>query len=290
MPNRAKYKRPKAVRVKRSPMARSVDRHVLYQEAVQCVEAEIDFVDETFTAIRKRKAARLREDFCGTAQTSCEWVKRRPSNVAVGVDLDPATLAWGIEHNVSALKPRQRERLSLVRGNVLTSPREQPNGLFDVVLAMNFSYWCLKQRATMLHYFRNVRESLRDDGVFFLDHYGGPDAIRSLKEPRPCGRKGSSKAFTYIWDQAEVNPITGDTTCHIHFKLSDGSRLNRAFTYHWRIWSIPELRDILHEAGFVKTTVYWEGDDSKGGGNGVFTATEKGEDCLSYICYISAEK
>ena len=29
-----------------------------------------------------------------------------------------------------------------------------------------------------------------------------------------------------------------------------------AFVYHWRLWSIPELRDAMHEAGFKSTAVY----------------------------------
>ena len=35
-------------------MASKADVHALYQQAVQCVEAEIDFVDEIFTADSSR--------------------------------------------------------------------------------------------------------------------------------------------------------------------------------------------------------------------------------------------
>ena len=51
-------------------VAERADPHALYQQSVQCVEAEIDFVDYTFLARRGRQAKRLREDFCGTANTS----------------------------------------------------------------------------------------------------------------------------------------------------------------------------------------------------------------------------
>jgi hypothetical protein len=33
---------------KAKTLAQKADRHVLYQDSVQCVEAEIDFVDDTF--------------------------------------------------------------------------------------------------------------------------------------------------------------------------------------------------------------------------------------------------
>ncbi|MDX1514112.1 MAG: class I SAM-dependent methyltransferase, partial [Gammaproteobacteria bacterium] len=56
-------------------MAERSDKHVLYEESVQCVEAESEFVEETFLALRERKARTLREDFCGTANTSCEWIR-----------------------------------------------------------------------------------------------------------------------------------------------------------------------------------------------------------------------
>lgn len=270
-------------------LAARADRHDLYQRAVQCVEAEIDFVDAEFKRLRRRTAVRLREDFCGTANTSCEWVRRRPTNSAVGVDLDPEPLAWGLANNLSRLKPSQSRRVRLEQGNVLDDHAETL-GRFDAVLAMNFSYWCFKERATLLHYYRRVRDSLADDGVFFLDFYGGPDAIRVLKERRPIGRKSARNSFTYVWDQAEYEPISSHCTCYIHFAFPDGSRINRAFAYHWRIWSIAEIREVLHEAGFARSTVYWEGDDNKGGGNGEFTPAEQGEACDSYICYISAER
>lgn len=287
--------------ISRSPgrtrgLAAAADRHDLYQRAVQSVESEIDFVDSTFRKLRKRKAERLREDFCGTANTSCEWVRRRPTNIAVGQDLDGPTLDWGREHNLSKLSAAQRSRVHLHRRNVLDAPvrssprRDDDTGGVDIILAMNFSYWCFKDRATLVRYFRRVHESLAPGGVFFLDSYGGPDAIRILKERRPIGRKGARGSFTYIWDQAEVNLISSETICRIHFRMSDGSWVRNAFTYDWRVWTIPEIRELLAEAGFVRSTVYWEGDDGKGGGNGEFTASEVGDPCGSFICYISAEK
>ncbi len=32
--------------------------------------------------------------------------------------------------------------------------------------------------------------------------------------------------------------------------------LRDAFVYHWRLWSVPELRDAMHEAGFRQTLVF----------------------------------
>lgn len=278
-------------------LAALADRHDLYQRAVQCPEAEIDFVDATFRELRGRHAVRLREDFCGTANTSCEWVRRRSTNIAVGLDLDAPTLEWGRAHNLSRLRPAQRDRIDLRISNVLD---EHPDlkGTLDCVLAMNFSFWIFQDRPTMLAYFRRVREDLRPDGVLFTDFYGGFEAHQVLKERRRIPRAtrgepsvhGFNHPFTYVWDQRAYNPIDGSLTCAIHFEFADGSRLRDAYVYRWRLWNLREVRDVLHEAGFRRTTVYWEGDDGRGGGNGEFTASERGEACASWVCYVTAEK
>lgn len=272
--------------------AATADIHELYQLSVQNVESEIDFVDAEFERLRGRKADLLREDFCGTGNTSCEWVRRRPSNRAVGLDIDQPTLDWGLERNVSRLDDHQRARVSLLNRNVL-SPGDAVG--MDCVLAMNFSYWLFKTREDLCGYFRAVRASLADDGVFFLDHYGGSEAMSEMVEKRSVeGRKGRS--FTYEWDQASYNPITGDMTCRIHFRFSDKTRIKNAFEYHWRLWTLPEIRELLAEAGFSKVSVYWEGDEldksgePTGEGNGEFTPTEVGTADPAYISYIAAER
>ncbi len=284
MPRVSKPSRPR-----RPLLSARADRHALYQCAVQTPDAEIDFVDDTFRALRRRRASVLREDFCGTAFTSCEWVRRRPSNLAYAVDLDQPTLDWGAAHNLSQLKPGARARLTLLNSDVLdVRTRRAP----EIVLAMNFSYFIFKRREILRRYFAKVRADLAEGGLFMLDAYGGSDAFRELRERRPI-RKGPRGIgpFTYIWHQARYDPITGGTLCHIHFQLRDGSKINQAFTYDWRLWTLPELQEVLAEAGFARSTVYWEGTDPKTNeGNGVFEPAEHGEADLGWICYLVAEK
>ncbi|MBL8764167.1 MAG: class I SAM-dependent methyltransferase [Phycisphaerae bacterium] len=265
--------------------ARSADRHVLYTEAVQNVQSEIDFLDRQFFRLRARPARHLREDFCGTAAAACEWVRRGPDHTALGLDLDAPTLAWARAHERTKLRPEQQARITLRRGNVLTPPRAAaPRGGFDIVSAMNFSYFTFRTRPLMLRYFRVVRSSLARDGVFFLDYYGGSDALRELEERRRC------KGFTYVWDQHRYDPLSGDWHCRIHFEFRDGTRLRNAFEYHWRTWTIPELREIALQAGFRRFRVYWEGEDANGTGNGVFRETRRGAADRAYICYLAAER
>ena len=102
-------------------MSETADRHALYEHAVQCAEAEIDFVDKTYRQLKGKRASILREDFCGTANVCCEWVRRGSKRTAFGVDLDPEVLDWGKRHQLSQLKSKQRERIKLIRDNVLTA-------------------------------------------------------------------------------------------------------------------------------------------------------------------------
>ncbi len=272
----SKNKKNKADRV---TMAALADKHICYENAVQCVEAEVDFVDATFRKLRKRYAGTLREDFCGTANTSCEWVKRRRTNTAVAIDLDKEVLKWGNKKRPDRLSRDQLKRTTVIRDNVLTVKTKQ----VDIVLAMNFSYWLLKERKLTIDYFKSVYRSLFPDGVFFLDAYGGYEAFQELKE------KTRHKDFTYVWDQHRYNPITGIATNYIHFKFKDGSKIMRAFCYEWRVWTMPEILEMLAEANF-KTTVYWEQSDKNGEGNGIFIPETEGTADAGWIAYIVAEK
>ena len=97
--------------------------------------------------------------------------------------------------------------------------------------------------------------------------------------------------FTYIWDQHSYNPITGDALNYIHYRYPDGSEIRKAFTYDWRLWTLPELQELLREAGFAQVTAYWEGTDKKTGqGNDEFTPTVEGDADAGWIAYLVAGK
>jgi SAM-dependent methyltransferase len=267
-----------------STLASKADRHQLYEFSVQCAEAEIDFVDETFKHLRKRKAQVLREDFCGTANVCCEWVKRGNNRHAIGIDLDPEVLNWGRDNNLARLSKKQRERITLLQQNVLEAKTEQP----DIISAMNFSYWLLQERGTLKQYFKSVHAALKDDGIFFLDAYGGYDSHKEIVEEREIDDGGDG--FTYVWEQAAFDPITHAMKCHIHFVLPDGSKMRKAFSYHWRLWTIPEIRDLLDECGFSNVTVYWQGWDKHGEPDGDFRPATSAIADAGWICYLTAEK
>ena len=261
-------------------MAERADRHALYEESVQNVESEVEFIRDTFKELRGRTALSFREDFCGTSAAACEWLRQGPEHTAIGVDIDADVLDWGRQHHVAKMRPDQQTRLQLCHSDVLSVVTEPA----DVVGAFNFSYYLFKSRDDLRAYFRAALRGLKPDGIFFLDAFGGHEAFEEMTE------KTKYDHFTYIWDQARYHPITGDMLCHIHFKFPDGSRLKKAFTYDWRLWTLPEIQELLKEAGFRRVTVYWEGTDEDGEGDGEFTPDDKGEADAGWIVYITAER
>ena len=269
-----------AVALAAPTMAELADKHELYEASVQNVEEECEFVSERYQAIRGRPALSFREDFCGTASAACQWVRQSDLHTSIGVDIDPEVLAWSERNRLSQLTDKQRQRLQLIQSDVLTV--KSPS--VDVVGAFNFSYFLFRTRGEMLAYFRTVYRTLKDDGVFFLDAFGGYEAFEEMKE------KTKYDDFTYIWHQARYHPVTGEIVCHIHFKFPDGSKMKKAFTYVWRLWTLPEILEMLAETGFKNPTVYWEGTDEDGEGDGVFTPETKGEADAGWIAYLVAEK
>ena len=280
-----KHGKPKAKkRKKRKP---SPHRHYLYTASVQSVEADLKF----FRRIYKKKNGgpfrRLREDFCGTATLACEWVRRGADHEAWGVDLDRKTLDWGLRHYVPRLgKGARRLRLLCRDVTEVTEPE------VDVIAALNFSYSVFKTRDGLCEYFKQVRRSLADGGVFILDAWGGTEAMCEDTEKR---RIATEKAFdgtrvpsfTYVWEQARFNPIDHHILCHIHFRLRDGTKVKRAFTYDWRLWTLPEMHELLQDAGFESSAVYVEGwDEEEEDSDGVFRRRVRFENQSGWVAYV----
>jgi len=268
-------KKTRKKRKRKKKLADLADPLKLYQLSVQCPEVEIDFFTSVYRRHRKRRPLSMKEDFCGTAYLATDWVKSHKKRTAVGVDLDAPTLAWARKHVLGKAKPGVRDRVQLIEANVLdvTEPK------VDVTCALNFSYCGFKTRELLRRYFSTAREGLAEGGIFFCELYGGTEAIIELEEEREV------EDFTYVWHQAKFNPITRETLCHIHFDFPDGSRLEQAFTYDWRLWTIPEVRECLDEAGFSHTEIYWDPVDNDDADEG-FRLTEEEENQEGWLVYI----
>ena len=254
--------------------------HDLYERAVQDPSGEVRFVSNKFKSLRGRHAVTLREDFGGTGIFSLAWARSRRDRVAHSVDLDDETQAWGAAHRVGKAPAQVRERVRFERANVL----DGVGGPVDVVVAFNFSYWIFKTRAELRHYFEVVHSSLGPEGVLFLDAFGGLDV------PQIDENRVEHEDFTYVWRQRDYDVLSNDFECAISFEFDDGSEIDPAFTYSWRLWSLVEIRELLEEAGFSKVNLFWERNDADGEGTGRFYLPKRAENDHVWWTYIAAER
>lgn len=226
-----------------------IDKYALYAKAVQRPAADVRFFRHLYRELKGRAPKRLREDFCGTFGVCCEWVKLGPGYTAHGRDLSEEALRYGRERNLPKLTPGQRRRVAVTRQDVLEPGGPSP----DLILAQNFSYNALTKRETLKAYFVNCRKSLRRDGVLALDIFGGAGTLKRNVE------RTDNRGFVFYWEQSGFNPVTHEARCAIHFKPKGRKKVKDVFTYRWRLWTIPEVREVLAEAGFRTSHVYWEG-------------------------------
>lgn len=269
-----------ARRRRRQTMAARAQRHRLYERAVQDPEIDVQTLARLYRRYRKTDAKILREDFCGTGLLATTWVQSKKDRRAIGIDLDGPTLQWGLRNHVEAAGPDVARRVKLLEADV----REGKGGKADLACALNFSYQAFKQRGELLRYFKTVRRCLKPEGIFVLDVLGGTEVMAEDENVHDHGD------FTYRWEQSMFDPLTHDLLCHIHFEFPDGSKLSPAFSYVWRLWTMPELSDLLTEAGFSRLHRLWERTDARGEGTGKFFEPKRVENQESWWTYLVAER
>ena len=255
------------------------DKYYYYLRSVQSPEADVAFMRDTYKQLKHKLPKTLCEDFCGTFAICCSWVKLNKSFRAIGVDLDAEPIAYGEVHHRPKLNDDQKRRVYIIQDDVLS--HELPK--VDIVLASNFSYYIFKERNLLLEYFKNAKRRCKRDGLFILDSFGGPDCMEPVEEETNHGD------FKYYWDEDTFDPVTQQAQFYIHFKRKGEKKREKVFSYDWRMWTLPELKDVLLDAGFKKVHIYWEGDDEKGNGNGEFTRVTKAEVVNAYVAYLVAE-
>lgn len=260
------------------------DKYFYYENSVQSMGTHLTWYRKIFEENLGFFPKHLREDFCGTFLHAIEWIEMGKDHKAWGVDLDPETLNYGRRFHLPKVKPADQKRLTLLQKDVLKVRKPT----VDFVIACNFSFYIFQQRSLLREYFRGVYESLNAKGMLILEMAGGPGMIEEMRERKTVHyktEKGKSEKFKYIWDQREFDPIHNRAQYSIHFKFEDGREMRDAFTYDWRLWSIVEVREILEEAGFQKSGVYWE-TSHKDEGTGEYTLQEKGDNAYAWIATV----
>ncbi len=226
----------------KSPAPTPLDRHALYQLCAQSPTRDV----KVLAAIHAHKPRTLGEDFCGTAALSSAWVELSSRHRAIAVDHDAATLARSTPH----------PRIKLIHADA-----RRPRDPTDLIAVLNFSICELHDRATLIAYLRHARRRLTPSprACFVCDIYGGSDAFFTgsihQKFTGPSGQR-----IRYSWEQRTADPLTGRVINAMHFDVRHKGAapfaFHDAFVYDWRLWSVPELRDALRDAGFTRTEVF----------------------------------
>ena len=256
------------------------NKYWYYEKSVQNFKNEVDFLTSSYKDLRKKKAKTLKEDFCGTAGISCEWVKQGSDYKAWGIDLDPEPIAYGKAHHWASIPKKLQGNMQYLQANVL----ENNTPKVDICFAFNFSYQIFKKRKDLVQYFKKAHDSLDKDGVFFLDMFGGPESQTVMTDII------EHENFKYYWECQKFNPLNNECRFAIHIKRDGEKKRKDVFVYDWRLYSITELKDALEEAGFSKVITYWEGEDGEGGGDGEFYPSEEEENCEAWVTYLAALK
>lgn len=262
-----------------------VSKYKLYELSVQSPNWQVDYLPQFHRYLVGSDPKVMREDFCGSGQISCEWVKRSKFNKAVGLDLDSAILKYAKETNRAQLSKHEQARVQFMKQNVLTPTRMK----FDFIGAYNFSYFVFHERKELLQYAKAAYASLKKKGTLFLEIAGGEGFRQESRESKKITVKGLGKV-EQVWEQHQYDPITQVNDFSIHFKLPSGEWLTDAFTYHWRMWEIRDLREILMDAGFKKTVVLWESSNEDGEGTGEYLPAENAEPVHSFVAYVVGVK
>ncbi len=230
--------------------------HDLYERSVTNPAALVAFILAAYSEGSTHNPKVLREDFSGSAALAKHFAASSRARRAIAVDCDPIPLA-------QAAGPR----MTLVLADVLEAKDRA-----DIIAATNFALGYSHTRTALISYLRHARTCLPRRGLFLADIYGGHTALRTGSWTRTI-RHPQLGTFLYRWNQREADPTTGLVRNSIDFGIT--TRANKksrasaaassaksvewtkeAFTYHWRLWSMPELRDALTEAGFKQIDFY----------------------------------
>lgn len=267
----------------------AIDKHMLYEASVQNVDESVSFIERVYKKNFSNAPRSLREDFCGSAALACRWVRATPERKAIGLDLDPSVLQWAKQHNI-AYQPKNSGSVTLLQQNVCSNTPP-----VDIVAAFNFSYNIFKKRDEFCSYLQHVQQSLNDKGLFICDMFGGTEAMNTTVEKRRIeGRTRCDgteiPSFKYYWEHEDFNVINHHILCHIHFKLPGQKKRKHAFSYDWRLWTLPELLELIKEAGFSKVMVYLHGWNDDGTSDDNYSQTTSYENAEGWLAYIVALK
>ena len=227
------------------------EKYGLYRETVYHPDKDnVIQLNNLFRALKGRDARVLREDFCGIFDLSTLWVDYNNTNKAICVDVDSEPIEWGKNHTTVKMNSNKWNRVDIRNDDCRYVDVKDTS--VDISIVGNWSQQILVKRSDMLAYFKNVYDSLKDDGIFML---GGVNDLEYEIEPYIEHRAipFNNKSYKYTFEIQGTCPYTHLGMCKIHFALDNKNAT--PFVYPWRVWTVAEYLDILSEVGFEKANI-----------------------------------
>lgn len=263
----------------------TISPYRLYEASVQSPKWMVDYLFQFVKILTGNTPKTFREDFCGTAAIACEWARQSTKHFSVGIDIDKDLLKYAKDTNINGLPKAVRKRVMVQNQTVLMPTAKK----FDFIGAFNYSFFIFHTRSEFKKYLMSSYRSLVQNGALFLETAGGNGFLSTHSETSKCQIPGYGTIF-FTWEHHQYDPITQVNNYSLHFKLKDNKILADAFTYHWRIWGIREIRELLVEVGFKNTHVLWQKRDKKQRPINEFYITENAPPEDQWVAYVVGVK
>lgn len=226
-----------------------MDKYDLYQLCVQSPKTDIAVLRaiHAWFATQRNIVSNpvvFSDEFSGPGALAREWVEAVEHAIAFAIDADHEPLE----------KVRSDRGVTPVCANVLDAKQQA-----DIIAAFNFAICEWHTRSRLIAYLEHVRSRLLPHGVFACDLYVGADSLLTGEIVQEF-EGPSGEEIEYTWEQRHVDLLMSRVRNALHFVVTrcDGGvdEFPSAFEYDWRLWSIAELGDAMHDAGFADVRVF----------------------------------
>ena len=213
---------------------------VTHRERIPGIEVYDDaLIEFLFAALELQAGDEVLDLACGSG---VHGVRLGQRNIGVtGVDISPSLVAFGNE----LVKEVQVDGVAFVVGDM----REPPcAGSFDAVLILSQSFGFFGPEDD-LAVLRAIRAALRPGGRFLLDLHD-PSV---LEQPR---RNWYALDDGFMLSQVDYDPVTCVRTDKFRFIDADGRVNVSSEPERIRVYSLPELEQMINIAGLQLESVY----------------------------------
>ncbi|KAL6511031.1 hypothetical protein OROGR_022155 [Orobanche gracilis] len=210
-------------------------------------KGDISYLQKFFLMyVGGRVPLHLQEDFCGTALLSVEWLHGDARRTALGLDLDVEALNWCLENNINRIGADVSNRLSLLHGNVL-QPLESK--LVDVNPNEIMQNMTLKD---------SKDDSIHDVKSLNDIHLPARDIVCAFNYSCCCLHNRKELILYFNHALSALSKKGGIFVMDLYGGTSSEGvlRLQRKFSDFTGLWSLPEIKDCLEEAGF-RSVHFW---------------------------------